>query len=411
MPEKSDRRYDTAVGQRIQSIRRQRGLTQHGLAQRAGISYGHLTKVESGHRAASPTVTAACARALRVPVTDLTGQPYFDALRQDELDELVQPLRQAVANPMLPLGQDLARPVRGLAALRREIAGLEESRLRGEYMPIGVQAPALIDELLLYAADAVGERREQAFGALAGLYRLAHSFTHKLGFLDLGMLALDRMDQAVAQGPDPLMAAVVCHYRSNYFLYSGAGQVALREVEMKERMLSEHVRRGDPRALSLQGSMHLKAAVLHARSRTPTAAAATSDRIAAARETAARLAAEAGHRDPYGLTFDQHNVEVHAVSSRLDLGDAGVAVEQGESVRFPERWALNRSGHHHMDMARGYERLGRREEALAALAAARSAAPVQTRYHPTTRETTLALLRGRGTPSRQLTAFARWVGV
>ena len=140
---------DTAsVGRRIQAIRRHRGLTQHGLAQRAHISYSTITKVESGHIAASPLVTAACARALRVPVTDLTGQPYMDTLKADQLEELVQPLRHAVANPMLPTDDTPPRP---LADIRADVTRLDDSRLRGEYMQIGAAAPALIDELLALA--------------------------------------------------------------------------------------------------------------------------------------------------------------------------------------------------------------------------------------------------------------------
>lgn len=406
MPYPSDDHTSThSVGKRIAAIRKQRGLTQHGLAQRAHVSYSCLTKVESGHKAASPTVTAACARALRVAVTDLTGQPYFDSLRRDQLDDLVQPLRQAVVNPLLPPDH----PSRPLGDIWRDITRLDESRLRGEYMEIGTAAPALIDELLRAADSAGSDReRERAFYGLALTYRLSRSFLHKLGFLDLGLLSLDRMEQAAARAGDPHFSAVACHYRSDYFLYHDAYDQALRGVEASERELEDLVRRGDIRALSVQGTLHLKAAVVHSRARLPGSADATRDRISAARDVARRLD---GQPDQYGLIFDAHNVSLHAVSTRIDLGDPGRAAEDGERLRLPEGWALNRAGHHYMDMGRAYERIGRRDRALAALTAARSACPAQTRYHPTTRETVLALLRGRGTPSRELTSFARWVGV
>lgn len=405
MPEHADSRYDPSVGKRIQAIRKQRGLTQHGLAQRAHISYSCVTKVESGHKPATPTVTAACARALRVPVTDLTGQPYFDTLKQDQLEELVQPVRHAVANPMLPR---TGPPPRDLREIRRELVELEESRLRGEYMAIGTKAPALIDELLCVADSARGAQREQSFYTLAMTYRLARSFAHKLGFLDLGLLTLDRMEQAAAHAGDPFLPVVVCHYRSDYFLHHGAYDVGLREVAAMERMLGDPVRRGEARAMSAQGTIHLKAAVLHSRERKPTSATDVRARIGEARRVARSIA---GHPDPYGLTFDTWNVEIHATSTLVDLGDAGEAVGHGEGLNLPQGWALNRVGHHHMDMARAYERVGRGGNALAALEEARSAAPAQTRYHPTTRETVLALLRGRGTPSDRLKDYARWVGV
>ncbi|MFE0688425.1 helix-turn-helix domain-containing protein [Streptomyces xiamenensis] len=406
MSESSDHRYDAAIGRRIQAIRLQRGLTQQGLAQRAHISYSAITKVESGHRAATPTLTAACARALRVPVTDLTGQPYFDALKQDQLEELIQPIRHAIANPMLLVGSVEARELR---AIHADVVALDDSRLRGEYMTIGTTVPALIDELL-HLANTVpeGRERELIHGTLASAYRLAHAFVYKLGFLDLALLALDRMQQAVAHGPDPYLAVVVCHYRSNYFLHHGAYDIGLCEIAGMEGQLADPVRRGDPRALSALGTMHLKAAVLHSRRRRPTSAADVTDRIREARELAERLA---GHPDPYGLTFDRPNVEIHATSTSIDLGDVGGAAEHGEQLRLPTGWALNRSGHHHMDMARAYEKLGRPADALRSLIEARAAAPAQTRYHPTTRETALALLRRRRSPSRELSGYARWAGV
>ncbi|MGC9539867.1 hypothetical protein [Streptomyces sp. UG1] len=48
-----------------------------------------LTKVERGVLPASPSVIGALARVLSVPVTELTGQPYLEELRQDQLDGLI----------------------------------------------------------------------------------------------------------------------------------------------------------------------------------------------------------------------------------------------------------------------------------------------------------------------------------
>ncbi|MEV1006142.1 helix-turn-helix domain-containing protein [Streptomyces sp. NPDC049881] len=398
--------YDASIGRRIASVRAQRGLTQQGLAQRAHVSYSSITKVEAGHRAASPVLTAACARALNVPVTDLTGQPYFDALKRDELERLIQPMRHAIAMPMLPTQREV--PPRPLREIRQNVATLEASRLRGEYMSIGAEAPSLIHELLALIDGAAGRGRQLAYDTLAAVYRLAHALVYKLGFLDLSLLALDRMDQAADHSTDPFLPVVVTHYRANYYLHHAAYDIGLRDVARMEGLLEDPARAGDARALSALGTMHLKAAVLHSRRRAPTSAADVASRIKEARKLARQLAEEP---DPYGLVFDPHNVEIHAVSSLLDLGDVGRAAEDGAELHFPDGWAMNRSAHHHMDMGRAYARLGRPDDALAALVDARAAAPAQTRYHPTTRETVLDLLRRRGGPDRQVAAFARWVGV
>jgi transcriptional regulator with XRE-family HTH domain len=404
MPEERKPGHDVSVGRRIAAIRHQRGYDQHGLAQRAHLSYSTITKIETGHMAVSPMALAACARALRVPVTELTGQPYVDALRQDQLEELVQPLRYAIVSPD-PLD---IRP-RSLAAVRSDIAALESSRIRGEYLAIGVHGPALLEELVTLAAgQTAGRRRERAFAALASMYCLARYFTHKLGFIDLGLLALEQMEQAALHAGDPCLPAVLCHYRADYLLHHGGYDRGLREVERMEAVLAGAVRRGDRDALSVQGTLHLKAAVTHARRGGAGAAGAVRERIEAARAVARR---RGDARDPYGLIFDARNVAVHEVSTRIDLGDPAGAVAVGEALDLPAGWALNRRGHHLMDMARAYEQVDARDEALSALISARDAAPAQTRYHPTTRETTHALLRRRGEPSRELRSFARWLGV
>ena len=276
-------------------------------------------------------------------------------------------------------------------------------------MQIGAAAPALIDELLALAdATPAGIEQQRTYTTLAMTYRLANNLAHKLGFLDLSLLAMHQMEQAAKRADDPYLPVVVTHYRSNYMLHHGAYDLALRDVATQERLLEDPARHGDLHALSLLGTMHLKAAVLHSRQRGHTSAQDVQSRLNEAR-SAAR--ATAGQPDPYGLAFGPINVEIHATSTRLDLGDVGAAVEHGETVRLPAGWALNRASHHHMDMARAYEKLGRREQALHSLAQARAAAPAQTRYHPTTRETVLSLLRSRGTPPAQLSSYARWVGV
>lgn len=160
--------------------------------------------------------------------------------------------------------------------------------------------------------------------------------------------------------------------------------------------------------MSALGTMHLKAAVMHSRQRRPTAGQDALARIEEAKDLARHLQ---GQPDPYGLIFDTVNVGVHATSIQIDLGDPGKAVEVGEGL-IPDGWAQNRAGHHHMDLARAYERIGRSDDAFQSLATARAAAPTQTRYHPTTRETVLALLRKkRGKPSKPVTSFGRWIGV
>lgn len=64
-----------SIGARVATLRKLQGLKQHQLATKAHVSVSLVRKVESGHAPASPSFTAACARALGVEVTALTGSP------------------------------------------------------------------------------------------------------------------------------------------------------------------------------------------------------------------------------------------------------------------------------------------------------------------------------------------------
>ena len=70
------------VGARIAALRKTRGWTGRELARRATVSYSLLAKVESGAAPASPALIGAVARALRVDVPRVTGQPYAESRGQ-----------------------------------------------------------------------------------------------------------------------------------------------------------------------------------------------------------------------------------------------------------------------------------------------------------------------------------------
>src|SRR5690242_13791164 len=76
MSEGPDVAEQERAGARIAVIRKTRGWTGRELARGAHVSYSLLAKVESGAVPASPALVGAVARALRVDVPRITGQPY-----------------------------------------------------------------------------------------------------------------------------------------------------------------------------------------------------------------------------------------------------------------------------------------------------------------------------------------------
>jgi transcriptional regulator with XRE-family HTH domain len=59
------------LGERIQALRNQRGLTQEQLADKAGLSRGYIARLETGRHDPAATTLAKIAKALRVPISSL----------------------------------------------------------------------------------------------------------------------------------------------------------------------------------------------------------------------------------------------------------------------------------------------------------------------------------------------------
>ena len=204
------------TGARVAHARRTRRLTQRELADLSHVSYSTLTKVEQGILPASPSVTAALARALSVPVAELTGQPYLDELRHDQLDGLIQPIREALN--LYDLGPDpdvVPRPVDALEAHAEKLCAMvRATRIK----QVAAELPGLIHEATTAAHLAADDRHWRMLG---GTYRTAYDVTTKLGFFDLCTVALDRLDWAAQRASDPLLAGMRQYLRALAYLRAG----------------------------------------------------------------------------------------------------------------------------------------------------------------------------------------------
>jgi transcriptional regulator with XRE-family HTH domain len=135
---------DEHTGVRIARHRKQRGLTQQGLAMRANVSKSLLSKVECGQKPASQALIAACARALSVTPADILGQPYAEELRDDRMDALLQPIRIGMENWDVP--HDWETRPRPVPLIRADIDGVLLLRRQANLMDMAQLLPALIDE-------------------------------------------------------------------------------------------------------------------------------------------------------------------------------------------------------------------------------------------------------------------------
>ncbi|AZS87992.1 helix-turn-helix domain-containing protein [Streptomyces griseoviridis] len=389
---------DDHTGARVREQRRLARLTLRQFADRLPYSYSYLTQVECGARPATADFVAACARALRVDVTVLTGQPYVTELQRDRLAELVRPIREALDLYDLGAHPDLtARPA---AVLLAEADRLCE-QVRATHLRTAAGAlPSAITELTHTAWQTPST---ELWRALASTYRTAHDIAVKLGYYDLSAVALDRMAWAAERASDPCLGAVRQYMRALVYFREGEYAIGQRLVASGHGIVGQADETRE--TLAVTGQLHLGGSVIAARADDVTAVVR---HLSEARTIAARIGDAS---DVHWLSFGPTNVALHRMSAAVEMGRYDTALTQARRIRLSTSVATSRRAHFLLDRARTEMETGHTEAALTHLVQARRAAPEQTRYHPGARETIRGLLHvARRTPD-SLTYMASWVGM
>jgi len=308
-----------SVGERIAFYRARRGLTQTQLANLVGRSADWLSKIERGERPLrNVEVLSAIARALRVSMTDILGQPvlFEDARAEDD----VPAIRDALMAP----GQ-LSRTLFARSQQRETLVdSLRCGQLAefawahyqsGRVSDVVSSLPRLIREAqdLERQAARSAASSSQAWAVSARIHHLAATTLSKVGEADLSWIAAERAMRAADESGDALVLASAARAATHALLAVGRYEDALNLGETAARWLAPRVVDGDPEALSLFGMLHLRTAV---------AAARHQDRATAAEllRRAARAAEQLGVDANYWQTgFGPTNVELHRLSAGLVL--------------------------------------------------------------------------------------------
>jgi transcriptional regulator with XRE-family HTH domain len=385
------------TGARIAHIRKVRKLTQRELSDLSHVSYSTLTKVEQGVIPASPSVIGALARALSVPVTQLTGQPYLEELRQDQLDGLIQPIREALNVYDIGPDPDVApRSTQELEAQAEELCALVRAT---DIKKVAALLPGLISEATTIAHTHPSDRHWQL---LAGTYRTAYDVTTKLGYSDLCTVALDRMDWAAQRASDPILGGMRQYLRALSYLRASDYRTGKRLI----RLGMSHLEQAEPgRARDVvTGQLHLGAAVLAGRDKDRGSAEGHLDE-------AKRIAQRTGRAETvYWLSFGPTNVGAHKVSVLAELDLYPEAVRSAETMTIPDDWPPSRLAHHFTELAWAQMWTGHTDASFKSLQKARKLAPQQTRYHPTVRETYSGLESAKRQMPDTFSNFGSWLG-
>jgi transcriptional regulator with XRE-family HTH domain len=378
---------DLPIGRRIAIHRRRLGLTQEGLAMRLHRSRSWVTKIERGERPLDSVRTLLeVARALGVEVRELTGQPWFPEPGGPG-HEAVPAIRRA----LLAVHPGGTTEPRDLAALERDV--LATGRLwqseQNCYSIVVPLLPGLLAEGRLAADTATGDDVRRAYRVLSLLYQMTQEVMARLGEPDLSWIAAHHSVLAAEEAEDRLLAAAgawrVCHAVLRVDDLDEVHNTATSAVTDLRRAFPE----AGPEQLSVDGALHLVAAVATARAGDGKEALALLDQ---ARSSARRL----GHdRNDFWMTFGPTNVAIHDVAIALEQGDPTRALRHAVAVDPSGLPSLERQSSHHVHLAHAHSLRREDDQAVRALLVAERLNPEGLRYNMLVRELVRSLLRRR----------------
>ncbi|MFE1781727.1 helix-turn-helix domain-containing protein [Streptomyces sp. NPDC059506] len=398
--------YAKALGRRIASHRKRRGLSQKEFAGLLGRSEAWVSQVERGvRRVDRMTVLEKVADVLQLPLAELAAEaPVVASVAGGEppgTDRLRLVL--SAAHSLKALLGDHEPP--DVPALRAEVDRAWTLTHAGDYADLSELLEQLVPRLESAVRSAPEPDRPELFRLLATMYHSCSAALANAGETDAAWIAADRAVTAAERAGDPLLVAAGAFRLSIVFL--GArhyGQAAESSGSAAEALapLAAH---GRPEAVALRGALTLQRAVAAARLEQAEDAYAY---LREAREAAERVGEG---RNDYNTEFGPTNVSLHEVAVAVALGDAGAALRAADTVDVsglsPERQVRFR-----IDVARAHTQRRQVTDAVSALVRAHQLSPEIVRAMPITKQLVSDLLAMSGpSPSGQLHALADELGV
>jgi transcriptional regulator with XRE-family HTH domain len=399
--------------ERVAELRRRRGLSQRELAGTLARSESWVSQVERGVQPVQRfSVLQALADALGVPVRALRPEAagLIDDVRRhparNELDQLRlaligHPALDALLNP-----RDKHPPKADLTSLRERLTETWALVHASDFRALGRTLSELLPALESAARTATGPRRRATYELLASAYQATAAGFAAAAEPDAAWIAADRAIRCAEDANHPLHVMGGLFRMAHAFIrldrLDFAQHIAATSIEALQPLAAG--KEAQPEVLSLLGSMHVVLA---------TVAARDNDRLSAHTHVAAArtLAERVGHdRDDLGTEFGPTNVELHAITVAVDLGDAGEALATGQTLDVSQL-SPERQARFHLDLARAHTQRRQVGDALDQLLTAEQHSAEQVRNHELTRETIRDLLglSGRRPPDK-LTQLAKRSG-
>jgi transcriptional regulator with XRE-family HTH domain len=391
----------STIGDRLKRIRRERGLSQEGLAEKSGLSKDTIAKLEQGRRRGERTTTLMrLANALDVELTELTGKR--ERLGPDRDGGSILAIRDVLLSPTLLPGMpgldatDDGNPT-PLPELQAAVTAGWDRYWSGDFGTLTALVPGLVTEARL-THRSLGSA---SAGMLAQAYQLAACLMVHLGKDDLAAIGAERGIRAAAEGGDEWQWATVQGTYS-WVLYH---QARLEEAERLAVAVAQQIEPSfsAPAAhVAAWGNMLMTAlAPAVASGRDP------GDYISMAAAGAERLG---GRVDVYETAFGPATVRMQAVHAWTALKEPGKALSEAAKIRTGELRGISR-GRHLLDVAQAHTDARQPRAAVIRLQEARDMSPVWFRHQGVARSLVAEVREIETRPSPAVRSLARSVGL
>ncbi|MGW5851844.1 helix-turn-helix domain-containing protein [Streptomyces sp. NPDC055254] len=399
---------DRAFGQRVQRFRKDRGRTQAEFAAALGKTSSWLSQVERGVQPVQRMdLLQQIADELGVSVQQLRPNAPADGPSQaptaqslsNDLDETRRLLSGHPALQTLLADADDSGPTRALDLLQSDVDDLWDLTHAGHLAQVSTLAVQLLPELERTVRTDSGEHQAELYLLLSRAYQALSAAFVRQDEADAAWVAADRAVLAAERSGNPLhVCASVFRMVQAFVRLRSLGQ-AEHAAQTAITALGEQSSQS-PESLSVLGSLHLALALVRARASARTEA---KEEIAKARVIAAQLGE---NRNDFNLEFGPVNVEIQAVSTAVDLGDAGEALDIGLTIDAAEL-SPERQGRLLMDLGRAHAQRRHGGEALDCLLRAETIAPEIIQTHQAARAAIRELVLVAGpNASRELLELA-----
>jgi transcriptional regulator with XRE-family HTH domain len=394
---------DGTIGSRLRTARRERGLTQEALAERAEVGLGVISDLEQERRETARITTL-------TKLADALGVTLSALLDRRERMEREQPagvlgVRDALLSisdlPGVDTAADDGTPT-PLASLELSVRRGWELYWAGRLGDLAGMLPGLIGEARLTR----GQSGPQAARPLAQAYQLAADLMVHVGSDDLAMVAAERALHAAANGDDELQHAILAGTASWVLLHQGRAGEAEQVARVAAEKIEPRMSSATPEHLTVWGSLLLSAAAPAA---TASRGADVESYIGLARSAAGRFEAD---RHDYWTSFGPTQVSMQACYANTVLGRPGRALKAAQGVRRKDLLGIS-WGAHHLDKAQALATDGRpgdNRRAVDALAVAHGVSPEWFRHQGLARSLTRELADRRTRLGEPLSTLMESIG-